>query len=240
MPSDPFRAFDIERWPSGLRDLLGPHDEIPLAADDLHAIGGATPGFPGRSDALSHTVLEDIADTLSTYPDGAHFRLGACSFKTERASPRPIRTLEDALNVIRRPNPRIAATIHCLIEGGYETSMFLIPWHVIPPWGEFRAFVWDGAVIGLSQYQTDRAFSEITQDPQHWADRVTPVIWSAMEAGTPDPAVVDVAFVPQDNSVHLLEINPFAASTDACLFSWDDMTSFDGTFRYVRLQTTPG
>lgn len=232
---DPFRAFDIERWPSGLRDLLGPHDEIPLSTDDLRAIGAATPGFPGRGD-LSRSVLENLADTLSTYSDGGHLRLGACSFKAGHAPAEPARTLKDALNVMMRPNPRVAAAVSRLIEGSYDASLFLIPWRAIPPWGEFRAFVRDGAVIGLSQYRTDRAFPEITQDPQRWADRIAPVIWSIIEAGPPDPVVVDVAYTPQDDVVRLLEINPFSTVTDACLFSWDNLSRFDGTFRFVHMR----
>lgn len=233
MPSDPFRAFDIERWSSGLRDLLEPFDEIPLSTDDLRAIGAATPGF-GKRGVLSDTVLESLAELLPTYRNGAHLRLGACSFKADRAPPRPIRTPKDATDVMMHPNLRIAAVTNRLIEGNYDTSLFLTPWHEIPPWGEFRAFVRDGAVIGVSQYRTDRAFAEITQNPQQWADRVTPAVWSAIEAGAPDPGVVDVAFVPQDDVVCLLEINPFTTVTDACLFSWDDPDSFDGTFRFVR------
>ncbi|WP_227267656.1 ATP-grasp domain-containing protein [Roseobacter weihaiensis] len=238
MPSDPFRVFDMERWPPSLRDLLGEHDEVPLSQDDLRTISAATPGF-GRRGALSNAVLESLEDLLPTYPDGAHLRLGACSFKADRAPSRPIRTLKDATDIMMRPNLRIASVIHRLLEGKYDTSLFLIPWRKIPPWGEFRAFVQDGAVIGLSQYRTDSTFAEITQNPQQWADRVTPAVWSAIEAGAPDPAVVDVAFVPQDNVVCFLEINPFSTATDPCLFSWDDPYSFDGTFRFVRPGGTP-
>ena len=236
--ADPFFATAMENWSDGLRDLLGPHDEISLTRRDLLRIGASTPGFappdgtpvpPG----LSAQVVDDLHVVLTQYQHGAHLRLGACSFKAE-AGVHLVRTPEDALATILRPNARVAGFIARYLLGGRAASLFLFPWRTIPEWSEFRVFFRNAGVVGATQARRGKTYPEIKTYEDEVRDAIIASCY-ALRPWLPFPTVaVDLWVEKQDIGfrARLIEINPFVTDTDSGLFDANREEDFDGTFRF--------
>jgi hypothetical protein len=225
-------------WCDDLADLMLPFDRIALARPDLVLMGAGTPGFlrnlpdPCPAD-FSGNLKSDLAQVMPHYPMGAHLRLDLCSFKTATGSPRAVGA-NGALWLFRQPNPRPAGMIRRGLTDGAELSLFLFPWLPIPKWAEFRIFIRDAGVIGISQYHADGTFPEIARNQA--------AIEAAMQRFTattlPRLALAHVALdvfaepTADGFRIRLVELNPLVQRTDPCLFSWANGGDFDGSFRF--------
>ncbi len=225
-------------WCDDLADLMLPFDRIFLSRADLIVMGAGTPGFmrnladPCPPD-FSNILKSDLSVVMAHYPMGAHLRLDLCSFKTDMGSPRAV-GVNGALWVLRQPNPRPAGLIRRGLQDGAELSLFLFPWLPIPKWAEFRVFIRDRQVIGVSQYHSDGTFPEIGQHEaglkaalKAFVDKVLPRLH------IPD-AALDVFAEPIADGfrIRLVELNPMVQRTDPCMFTWANGGDFDGSFRF--------
>jgi D123 len=115
-----------------------------------------------------------------------------------------------------------------LMDDGAPFSKDLIvrPWKHIRPGFEFRVFVSNGEITGASQYES-------VHYPEVWAERhriregvssfvrerVVPAMESHLKSFSVDVAAVDAGPGLPDE-FRVVEFNPFASSTSACLFNW--------------------
>lgn len=240
--SKKWQATYRDAWPDALVEFAPPADLIALGHDDMLLLGSATPSFCGRYDlagfikdtpAFLPALETMIGDTL---PQGAFLRLSSVSFKKPEVAQTPCFDIEDAMNVMCSPNERVAAFITDAIEEEYPLSLVVSPWVDIPKWSEFRLFIRDGVLVGLSQYWWDRSFPEIHQ--HHEAIRAS--ILAFLDEFLPKlhlpTVIVDVSVQTGTDGIgatSLIELNPFIRRADACLFSWDNGGDFDGSFRFV-------
>ncbi len=225
-------------WCDDLADLMLPFDRIFLSRPDLVVLGAATPGFmrnladPCPAD-FSNVLKSDLAVVMTHYPMGAHLRLDLCSFKSDTGSPRTV-GVNGALWLLRRPNPRPAGLVRRGLQDGAEMSLFLFPWLPIPKWAEFRMFIREGRIIGVSQYHADGIFPEIARHEVRlqaalaaFAAQILPRLH------LPDVAL-DVFAEPIADGfrIRLVELNPMVQRTDPCMFTWANGGDFDGSFRF--------
>jgi hypothetical protein len=162
-----WRATFMEAWNPALWDVTLPAVEVSLSQRDRRIIGSATPefaqvfGLPGRMpDRLEcePQIRDAIGDLSET---GAFVRLGSASFKRESALSMPLETFEQCIDMIRALNPRAARFIGDSLENEYPLSLFVFPWHPIQDWAEFRMFVRNGRLAGVSKYHCDTRFEEL-------------------------------------------------------------------------------
>jgi hypothetical protein len=225
-------------WCDDLADLMLPFDRIFLSRADLIVIGAATPGFmrnladPCPPD-FSNVLKSDLAVMMSRYPMGAHLRLDLCSFKSEIGSPRAVGA-NGALWLLRQPNPRPAGLIKRGLQDGAELSLFLFPWLPIPKWAEFRIFIREHRVIGVSQYYSDGTYPEIA----HHEAALKAALAGFAKVALPRLHLPDVALdvfaepTPDGFRIRLVELNPMVQRTDPCMFTWANGGDFDGSFRF--------
>jgi hypothetical protein len=225
-------------WCDDLADLMLPFDRIFLSRGDLVVMGAGTPGFmrnlpdPCPPD-FSGMLKSDLAVMMTHYPMGAHLRLDLCSFKSEFGSPRAVGS-NGALWLLRQPNPRPAGLIKRGLQDGAELSLFLFPWLPIPKWAEFRMFIREHRVIGVSQYHSDGTFPEIALHEAALKAALT--VFSAVVL--PRLHLADVALdvfaepTPAGFRIRLVELNPMVQRTDPCMFTWANGGDFDGSFRF--------
>ena len=232
----------METWPDDVWEFTLPAIEISLSEKDRHIIGSATPFFadafdlPGRMpDALEcapalSTAIEDLAET------GAFLRLGSASFKRPGALSMPVETFDQALDTIRAPNVRAAKFVGDSLVNDYPLSLFAFPWHPVQNWAEFRMFVREGALVGVSQYHCDTNF-QILHPLLPEASTKIAAFWEKLAPTLPLDDVIADVFIDTDGTnlfdVHLIELNPFIRRSDSCLFSWVREGDFDGSFRVV-------
>jgi D123 len=231
-------ATSMGVWCDDLGDLMLPFDRLSLTRPDLILMGAGTPGFmrlftdPCPRE-FSNTLKSDLAVVMAHYPMGAHLRLDLCSFKNGVGSPRAVGA-NGALWLLRQPNPRPAGLIRRGLEDGAELSLFLFPWMPIPQWAEFRIFIRESMVIGVSQTHADLTFPQIGQFEAPIKTAMKGFVATILPRLRLRDVAVDVFAEPTPDGflIRLVELNPLVQRTDPCLFSWDNGGDFDGSFRF--------
>ncbi len=175
------------------------------------------------------------------FPRGAFVRLGSRSPKDSWAwnrDPGPI--LDDGgdpLRFVLDVSERMSDDLLLALENDYAPHLWVRQWLDFDPWQEFRCFVKNRRLVGVSQQLTRAYFPEVEKDASiivwaiscffdqfraesHLDDVVFDAVVSVKKRGNESEA-----------EVKLLEINPSGPMTDPCLFDWN--SGFDKTFRFV-------
>ena len=239
----------IENWPPAVCSLSIAQIDVPLTLDDAKRLGANiieyADGFklpPGMNCDISD-IRERVSAAVAKMPAGAFVRLGSRSPKDSWAGNRDgfkINSGSDPLRFMLDASERICEDLTLAIQHNYAPHIFVRQWMTIPRWAEFRCFMRQRKLIGISQYNylDGEVFPEITADPDLFPWLIEQFFPSFRTASHLDDVVFDVfakRWTRRDNhsewEVKLLEINPFFELTDPCLFAWHT-GSFDGGFRY--------
>ena len=194
-----------------------------------------------RRFSFSDEFRSDLDTVLSQYPDGAHLRLNLCSFKRGPQAPR----IHDAAGfeaVLARQNYRVYSVLKATVDRELDIQLFAFPWRDIPPWSEFRIFIRDRRVIGISQYHHQTSFPEISAGERAIKASLSDFCRDLLDALHLGSVVADVFVERQENDrfrTTLIELNPFIQRTDPCLYTWKNGGDFDGGFRYREPRDLP-
>jgi hypothetical protein len=228
----------MEAWPDELLDLSIPSVEIELSEDDMLALGSTSPSFReffalGGIRPPSAGLREAIEACLPAFAHGIFPRLGTCSFKRPGIVARPLETAGVVLREITAANERTAAALRNAIREGYPQSLFLREWRDIPAWSEFRVFIRNRRIVGISQYHHRPAFPEIPRNLVSIGFALADGVGQLLSATSMANMTADFFLLGEGSrEAVLIEINPFDRSADACLFSWEAGGDFDARLRY--------
>lgn len=119
-------------------------------------------------------------------------------------------------------------------------ELVLRKWVAINPALEFRCFVKDRCLIGVTQRDMNY-FDFLDPLKDSFAGEIETFFEDHLQNTFADPNFVFDVYIPRPyNRVWLIDINPYAPRTDTLLFSWDELLAIDHTdpeFEYdVRLQ----
>lgn len=194
------------------------------------------------------SVVRQLEDKLTGYiqrfPRGAFVKLGSRSPKDSWFGHKEGFCCHDGHKAIKLFNDseRINDDLLAARHYRYLPHVVVREWIEMPAWAEFRGFIKDRKLVGLSQYNyLDRkAYPEIIEnaDSIQWAiqrkaERIADIL--------PIPDIVAdflykvrICGNERLNEVVLIELNPFDFWTDPCLFNWnrDSFNSFE--FRYFK------
>jgi hypothetical protein len=219
---------DFAAYPEAVLQLMGPMEMVPLGTDDLRLLAGRGGKITDDTRAMLATTLPRFAAT------GAHMRLGLCSFKTGPGRMLPVFTPDQAITTLRMRNRRVALIAAQMLAEGREGALYLRPYQDFPRWTEFRLFIRNRALVGISQYHLDRRYPEIMQRADMIRESIAALCKHLMPALHVETIVADVAVDPAGQAMPLLiELNPSVARTGPGLFSRAGGGNFDGTFRVV-------
>ena len=241
--SEQERLCHREYWPNALDALAGQFPRIDVSNDDAFAIGTFTEKFRVEHavdavERISDELLDEIMEYLSDERDWLKLQLGFRSWSMSvRARDKKILRA-----VIQDSHTKRAQFIHDCLEQGETVALFLSPSQNLPPWSEFRLFIRDRRVIGVSQYHHQDAYPEIQENLAAIKASMIPFSEELIAALHIDTVAADVFVEPQadcDFKTTLIELNPFIQRTDPCLYSWRNGGDFDGGIRYRTARYNP-
>ncbi|WP_146210255.1 hypothetical protein [Vitiosangium sp. GDMCC 1.1324] len=187
-------------------------------------------------------LLWRLDEALRCFPGGAFVRLGSRSGKDSayaRKNGLRVETAEAAVRLLIEGSERVAFDLRLALRHGYMPHLVVRPWLDIPAWAEFRCFMKQRRLMGISQYDCKQS------GPRPEIARNADAIHSAIRSFFPrfsaashlEDAVFDVFVDGLERggglAVRLIELNPFLAQTDPCLFDWMRPDGFDGSFRFL-------
>lgn len=238
---------------------LSQGDLLALASRQIELFEYWLPANQGTIDHLE----SDLDSAIAAIGGEAFVRLGSRSAKDSWAGVGPrVTNAQEALEVLLGCSERINDDLLLAQAHGYTPWIWVRKWMDIKPYQEFRCFVKDRHIQGVSQYHyhghasdpagVAGAYREI-YDNAHALDkiirawlyrevlpflRVSNAVLDVVAAIDPakDPAPVfehqGTVHPSLEGQVTLLEINPYFEMTDPCLFGWHDQEGIEG-FRYI-------
>ena len=239
----------LENWPPAMHSLSMASIDVPLTVEEARRLGtniiefGETFLESGEIQYDVPDIHQRVADAVAKLPNGAFVRLGSRSPKDSwEGSKHGFKTSvgDDPLRFVLDCSERMCEDLSLAIQNNYAPHIWVRQWMTIPRWAEFRCFMRDRQLVGISQYNylKGESFPEIVSDPDmiQWVirDNFFPDFRRASHLAD---VVFDVWVKPspmRDNTrvweTKLVEINPWIELTDPCLFAWND--GFNGEFRY--------
>lgn len=238
----------IENWPDGLLSLSFPHIGIRLEEQEAHALGalnGIGSHCLDRCREEGLCALEaKLDEAISHFPQGAFIRLGSRSPKdTVHSVITQCKAFDgrQAIRLLTSGSERVAYDLRTARKANYQPWVFVRQWVDISPEMEFRCFMKNRHLIGVSQYFYQTSFPVLdSPEIRNTIKIVLGEFFADFSKVSPsDNVVFDVAlFLDKKPHVKLVEINPFHPLTQACLFSWHT-SDFDGGFRFAQSESKP-
>jgi len=237
----------LENWPLALRVLSVDQVDVPLTVKEAGDLGSNVSewsgcfGDPPLRDISS--IVAKLEDAMGHFPEGAFVRLGSRSPKDSWLGFREgfrCRNARKAITLLTDASERMADDLQLAIAQDYPPHIFLREWIDIPAWAEFRCFVRNSQLVGISQYDYVRGmhYPEVDANRESVCGIIQKFFQQRFRGACHLSDVVFDVFVSptvpgQLWGVALLEINPFLNLTDPCLFSWQDGGDLNGTFRWI-------
>lgn len=225
---EPLAPCLYENWPQAIKDLSFRTEVVSLTKGEIEAL---LPTFDGWCDPHAIMAIEAKIDPAArSLPDGFYPRLNSRSPKDSFQADEPddfrCRTGAKVIGLFSgsmRMLDDLARWRH--VDG---CKILLREWHEIPKHQEWRCFICDGRIAGISQYFHDEVFPGLGEKREEIAlkcaaflhERVLPVLHL-------DTVVCDVWL--REGSV-VIEINPYGLA-DPCLFTYEELESVPATLR---------
>jgi D123. len=253
----------LESWPAEWRRVSCTSSSVQLTGPETMALGRAIqdwgqafPGWGEREFAESDSQLlwgleKRLHDLVLNLDKRAFVRLGSRSakdsFLAHDTGPL-VNSGKRALEMLTSNSERVYEDLCLAIDNEYKPHIWVRRWldldypfeaHEKRGWSEFRCFVKDRELVGVSQYFYNRPYPVILQNAEKIKQAIDALGDHLIDTGHLDSFIFD-AYVTcgpslrhsgYDFAAHLLEVNPFFALTDPCLFDWRE--EFDGTMRVL-------
>lgn len=227
-------SFDIvnpswmENWYDQLQDLTIRSSYFRMSQQEFETVwrlidglGGLAPSFYDKATAC----MQDLKG------DKFFFRLGSRSPKDNCVE---VKNGAD-INFCMSDSMRVMEDLLLCEKVEYLPYVFLREWKDIPQKYEFRCFVKDGELKGITQYFYDQNLQylhdkDTREDIVKKAEKLLAKILPRIELQN---FIFDIAYQGVFEPALLIEINPFSSWTDPCLFDWatEDWSEFK--FKYV-------
>ncbi|CAI8036988.1 Cell division cycle protein 123 homolog [Geodia barretti] len=102
-------------------------------------------------------------------------------------------------------------------------------WTEVHPSTEFRCFVLNNSLIGVSQRECSSCYSHLVAHQDQIRQDVAQFFQNQIRNKFPDPSYVFDVWRASEANIRLVDFNPFCTKTDSLLFSWEELVSGSGT-----------
>jgi hypothetical protein len=242
----------IESWPAPLADLSFQTVSLTITKDERHALcvmllEQQGDEYAGDIDIIKEHI-EIISDRISNAincfgSEGAFVKLSLRSPKDSWIGMAKtgfrVTSGKEAMALILDSTERMVEDLLACEEADVPLQIHVRRWATIQPYAEFRCFMRDRRLVGISQYsyQEEAISPEIVVNAKSIEASIKNFFGYFVHRSHLDSVVFDVAFVGESPYwpivPELIELNPFtveAFGTDPCLFRDNN---FDGSFRYL-------
>ncbi|XP_030635427.1 translation initiation factor eIF2 assembly protein [Chanos chanos] len=118
--------------------------------------------------------------------------------------------------------------IHCSDDSpdpviNYE--LVLRKWSELIPGGEYRCFVKENKLIGISQRDYTQHYQHISKQEASISSSIQEFFRDHIQYQFPDEDFVLDVYRDSRGRVWLIDLNPFGEVTDSLLFTWEELTS---------------
>ncbi|WNG30035.1 hypothetical protein F0U62_43010 [Cystobacter fuscus] len=241
--ADVERSTWIEYWPPQVQALSFRQQGIELTRAQLHALarrnGIAASLFDAVGTAPLTALQAQLDRLLQQFPAGAFVRLGSRSPKdTERfvLSGGRADSGAEAIALLSAGSRRMFVDYRRCMQNHWTPSIFLREWQPMSSAQEWRCFVHERQLLGITQYWHAQALdSGACAQLQRTGIASLLQLAAQLLQRLPLPSFVFDACLPLPSPLAaravLIEINPFGATTDAGLFDACD-ERLDRTIRW--------
>lgn len=123
-------------------------------------------------------------------------------------------------------------------QGGF--TLALRRYTNILPAGEFRCFIKNNQLVGVSQRHVRQFFSSLVNDKINILNDIQQFFYSYIQHKYPDPDFVFDVYRVSVHHVVLVDFNPFCRVTDPLLFTWDELQTVSEGGAVLRVVEDPG
>lgn len=170
----------------------------------------------------------------NNFPEGCFIKLGSRSPKDSWLINKNGMCCKDGKYAVALlfDSERIMDDLYIAEHNNYLPYIVLRKWINIDPWREFRCFVRDGELVGISQYFYQSYFPEIIENKEDIEKVIKDKVKAIRNLLPTDTVIVDFVY-NDDKTTTIIEFNPYDIDTDPCLFNWkqDNFTAFE--FKHV-------
>lgn len=179
----------------------------------------------------------EINQTLAKFPK-TFVKSSFCSFKNAEVPVQPVTTFGDLYKQMVKCR-RFYSEMEYAERNGNDWQLVFSEWINCPQQFEFRVFVHNGRVKGISQQLWYKEFNWITNLEQAMFDAIVARVDKFVKDSGYAFCTIDVFYV--NNKCHIIEVNPPCLggfSTGSALFNWYDHTKWkDPNEIFVLLNT---
>ncbi|XP_071753078.2 translation initiation factor eIF2 assembly protein isoform X1 [Centroberyx gerrardi] len=121
--------------------------------------------------------------------------------------------------------PFLQCSDHDSPDPAISYELVLRKWSELIPGGEFRCFVKENKLIGISQRDYTQYYQHISKQEPQISQALQEFFSQHIQYHFPDEDFVFDVYRDSRGRVWLIDLNPFGEVTDSLLFSWEELTS---------------
>lgn len=217
-----------ENWPEALKALSFRTELVELTPADQELLWNILDGKPDVKTV--RRLADSLTSSITAFdPKGCFVRLSSRSPKDWYYPGIPCLTTGDEIIDALVNSMRIVDDLMEYKYADIPCYLLLREYHQIPAEQEFRCFIREGQIVGVSQYEYRTFFPGLVRDRQAVAARCIAFLESILPKIHLQTVVIDL-WLREEPLV--IEINPYGLS-DPCLLSYDEMETSTGLFRIV-------
>jgi len=110
-----------------------------------------------------------------------------------------------------------------------QYTLVLRKWYDLVPGGEFRCFVRDRRIVGISQRQHTVYYEFLVSRRDEYRAQLSDFLTEHVLHHFVDPSFVCDLYVSRTGRVWIVDFNPFCPSTEPLLFDWHELYSVPAT-----------
>jgi len=214
--------FRMQNWYPYVSAHTFPTVFVPLRCDAVELLAeGAEGEFDPSRDRCptSKQVIRDLTDPMSTFPSNRFLTVDTCApTDTDRFAVKggSVHSPQSAWHFML-----LSKKVAQAAAAGDVNFLCIRPFRTLNRPREFRAFIWNGNLSAMSQYNLDRHFARLESvKEEYWkltARFVEQICWAL-----PVKTLVMDIYITRDNKVLIIDLNPWGCDTDPLLLrSWD-------------------
>ncbi|MBE6384964.1 MAG: hypothetical protein E7048_04765 [Lentisphaerae bacterium] len=193
---------------------------VPLPKDAIALLKAGELDDLDEEERIDTLMIEELRQPMAEIPGNCFVCVDSCApTDTERfrAKGGAVYSPRSAWQTLRQ-----SEKVRKAAQEGLLTSICLRPYRNMTSAREFRLFIKDGKLKGMSQYHLTRHFRRLEGIKETLWSRCQLFINAKSWRLPKEPLVMDVYFTSNYERIMIVDLNPWSSETDPKLFKWDE------------------